>query len=160
MRVTALPKSRPIPPFRRSATWVMETMVSQALSVQHAHHRTRHNPATGHASPMNTSRKALPFIHTDHCTGCGWCVGVCPPHVLSLQVQGTAAWGPKKAQLHGAADCTGCALCAVRCPFDSIRMVRNPATDAAVLPDAGRPPAAFEPGATDAPVLPPRQDAP
>ncbi|MBY0411824.1 MAG: 4Fe-4S binding protein [Burkholderiaceae bacterium] len=91
---------------------------------------------------MNTSRKALAFIHTDRCTGCGWCVAVCPPHVLSLQVQGTAAWGPKRAQLHGAADCTGCALCAVRCPFDAIRMVRSSAIDA-----------------TDAAVLPQRQDA-
>ncbi len=69
--------------------------------------------------------KALPTIDPARCTGCGWCVAVCPPHVLSLQVQGTAVWGAKRCQLHDAAACTGCALCAVRCPFDAIRMVRG-----------------------------------
>lgn len=34
---------------------------------------------------------ALPVIDPARCTGCGWCVAVCPPHVLSLQVQATAA---------------------------------------------------------------------
>ncbi len=63
----------------------------------------------------------LPEIDTDRCTGCGWCVAACPPHVLSLQVQ---AWR-KSATLHDAAGCTGCALCAVRCPFGVIRMRRT-----------------------------------
>jgi len=31
------------------------------------------------------------------------------------------------------ARCTGCALCAVRCPFDAIRMVRSSAAPAALL---------------------------
>ena len=30
----------------------------------------------------------------------------------------------KSAVLHGAADCTGCSLCAVRCPFAAISMRR------------------------------------
>lgn len=81
---------------------------------------------------MNIPRKALPAIDIARCTGCGWCVAVCPPHVLSLQVQGAVAWGPKRAQLHDAVACTGCAACAVRCPFDAIRMVRRPATNAAL----------------------------
>ena len=67
---------------------------------------------------------ALPVIDPARRTGCGWCVAVCPPHVLSLQVQGAVPWGPKRAQLHDAIACTGCALCAVRCPFDAIRMLR------------------------------------
>ena len=71
-----------------------------------------------------TPRKALPTIDPQRCTGCGWCIAVCPPHVLSLQVQGTGPWGPKCSTLHDAPGCTGCALCAVRCPFDAIRMVR------------------------------------
>lgn len=74
---------------------------------------------------MTAPRKALPAIDPQRCTGCGWCVGVCPPHVLSLQVQGPGRFGPKRSVLHDAPGCTGCALCALRCPFDAIRMVRN-----------------------------------
>ena len=77
----------------------------------------------------STTRKALPAIDPQRCTGCGWCIAVCPPHVLSLQVQGTEPWGPKCSTLHDAPGCTGCALCAVRCPFDAIRMVRVAATE-------------------------------
>ena len=73
---------------------------------------------------MPTPRKALPAIDPQRCTGCGWCVAVCAPHVLSLQVLGDRAWGPKRSVLHDAVACTGCALCAVRCPFDAIAMVR------------------------------------
>lgn len=69
--------------------------------------------------------KALPVVDPAHCTGCGWCVGVCPPHVLSLQTPDGAPWGRKRSVLHDAAGCTGCALCFVRCPFDAIRMVRT-----------------------------------
>ncbi|WP_426305765.1 ATP-binding protein [Acidovorax facilis] len=74
---------------------------------------------------MNAPRKALPAIDLSRCTGCGWCVAVCAPHVLSLHVQGTSNWGPKRSELHDAGACTGCALCAVRCPVEAIRMVRT-----------------------------------
>ena len=74
---------------------------------------------------MHTARKALPAIDPGRCTGCGWCVAVCAPHVLSLQVQGADRFGPKRSMLDDAAGCTGCALCAVRCPFGAIRMVRS-----------------------------------
>lgn len=70
---------------------------------------------------MATDRKALPVIDATRCTGCGWCVGVCAPHVLSLEA--APGW-QKKSTLHDAAGCTGCALCAVKCPFDAIAMVR------------------------------------
>ena len=66
-------------------------------------------------------RPALPAIDPARCTGCGWCVAACPPHVLSLQ----AERGRKSATLHDAPACTGCALCAVRCPFSAIRMART-----------------------------------
>ena len=75
--------------------------------------------------------KALPAIDPGRCTGCGWCVGVCPPKVLSLQVkppdglQDGRTWGRKCSVLHDAPACTGCALCVLRCPFDAIRMVRT-----------------------------------
>jgi len=70
---------------------------------------------------MDAPRKALPEIHPERCTGCGWCVAVCAPHVLSLQTQE----GIKRSVLHGPEDCTGCALCAVRCPFQAIDMRRT-----------------------------------
>jgi len=79
---------------------------------------------------MPSLRKALPAINLARCTGCGWCVAVCPPHVLSLQQQGPQPWAPKRSALHDAPGCTGCALCAVRCPFDAIRMVRVTASQA------------------------------
>lgn len=77
---------------------------------------------------MPPGPKALPAIDPGRCTGCGWCVGVCPPKVLSLQVepQDGQPWGRKSAVLHDAPACTGCALCVLRCPFDAIRMVRTP----------------------------------
>ncbi len=70
---------------------------------------------------MASERKALPLINPERCTGCGWCVAVCPPHVLSLQV--VPGW-QKKSALHDETGCTGCALCAVKCPFDAIAMQR------------------------------------
>ena len=70
---------------------------------------------------MKARGLALPRIDPARCTGCGWCVAVCPPHVLSLHPQGRV----KISALDDADGCTGCALCAVRCPFDAITMVRR-----------------------------------
>ncbi|RYF80984.1 MAG: hypothetical protein EOO29_12075, partial [Comamonadaceae bacterium] len=39
------------------------------------------------AHAAHTSRPGWqPAIDAAKCTGCGWCVGACPPHVLSLSV--------------------------------------------------------------------------
>ncbi|GHC76067.1 hypothetical protein GCM10007320_14940 [Pseudorhodoferax aquiterrae] len=76
---------------------------------------------------MPAPPKALPAIAPQRCTGCGRCVGACPPHVLSLQVPGGQPGGRKNAVLHDSAGCTGCALCFVVCPFDAIRMERTAA---------------------------------
>ncbi len=70
---------------------------------------------------MASERKALPVINTTRCTGCGWCVAVCPPHVLSLAVEN----GKKFSRLHDETGCTGCAKCAVKCPFDVISMQKT-----------------------------------
>jgi len=62
-----------------------------------------------------------------------------PPSVLFTSPPTTAAldqrccvrwaamlsWSPGSWLYPAAAACTGCALCAVRCPFDAIRMVRT-----------------------------------
>ncbi len=66
-------------------------------------------------------RIPLPVIDRDRCTGCGRCIAVCGPHVLSFE---TVRW-KKSALLHDAAACTGCSLCAARCPFDAITMERQ-----------------------------------
>ena len=73
---------------------------------------------------MAAPRKALAVSDPQRCTGCGWCIGVAPPPVLSLQTQPPTGFGPKRSTLHDAPGCTGCALCAVRCPFDAIQMVK------------------------------------
>jgi len=78
---------------------------------------------------MATPARALPLIDPDRCTGCGRCVGACPPHVLWLAVDDPRGWGPKHAVLHDAPGCTGCARCQVVCPFDAITMVRQGALD-------------------------------
>lgn len=63
----------------------------------------------------------LPKVDTVRCTGCGWCVAACPPHVLSLQTDGLR----KQAVLHDLQGCTGCRKCERKCPFGVIAMVRK-----------------------------------
>lgn len=67
----------------------------------------------------------LPHINTPRCTGCGWCVAACPPHVLSLHTEG---WR-KHAVLDDAPGCTGCSKCERRCPFGVITMIKTKKPD-------------------------------
>ena len=76
----------------------------------------------------------LPLIDTRRCTGCGWCVAACPPHVLSLQAKG---WR-KRSVLDDEAACTGCSKCERQCPFGAITMVRGElGLQTGALPDVG-----------------------
>jgi len=70
-------------------------------------------------APAGSGRAArLPAIDPTRCTGCGWCVAACAPHVLSLEV---VRW--KKVSVLGEPHgCTGCSLCAATCPFHAITM--------------------------------------
>ena len=63
----------------------------------------------------------LPQIDTLRCTGCGWCVAGCPPHVMSFQRDG---WR-KHVVLHDLYGCTGCSKCERKCPFGVITMNRT-----------------------------------
>lgn len=87
--------------------------------------------STGAHNPARRTAPALPHIDTARCTGCGWCVAVCAPHVLALHRTDRR----KASVLHEPAGCTGCARCAVRCPFGVIEMRRRPA-DGAAAPTA------------------------
>ncbi len=80
------------------------------------------SPATLHRRPAGEPRPGWrPEIDSARCTGCGWCVGACGPHVLSLEV---VRWR-KTSTLHDAERCTGCSDCAVACPFHVIHMRRS-----------------------------------
>jgi ferredoxin len=79
-------------------------------------------PESPPVSPPRRPTRLLPVIDPARCTGCGRCVAVCAPHVLCLERQG---W-EKTALLHDAKGCTGCRLCALRCPFGAIEMRAAP----------------------------------
>jgi ferredoxin len=78
----------------------------------------------GKAGLVPRPTHARPVIDPDHCTGCGWCLPVCAPNVLSLVIRDHRGQGSKQSELVRAEDCTGCAHCAVRCPHGAIRMVQ------------------------------------
>lgn len=66
-------------------------------------------------------RRLMPVVDTQRCTGCGWCVGSCHLHLLSLETE----HGVKRSVLHNSQACTGCRRCEVRCPFGAIVMQRR-----------------------------------
>lgn len=83
------------------------------------------SPAVPHPLAVRSRPGWQPAVDADRCTGCGWCVAACEPHVLALE---TAAWR-KRSVLQDATHCTGCSECAVRCPFHAITMVRASPAD-------------------------------
>ncbi len=75
------------------------------------------HPVTEATTATGTARR-LPQVDPLRCTGCGRCVAICGPHLLSLEV----VHFRKRSVLQGDEACTGCAQCAVVCPFNAIRM--------------------------------------
>lgn len=56
----------------------------------------------------------LPMLDETKCTGCGWCVDVCPTECLAMR--GRLPWLPRPL------DCVSCTLCALVCPAEAISM--------------------------------------
>lgn len=81
------------------------------------------------ATPTSSTGRSRPgwrpAIDPERCTGCGWCVASCEPHVLALEA---IEWR-KRSVLQDALRCTGCSDCAVTCPFHAITMVRASRTE-------------------------------
>jgi formate hydrogenlyase subunit 6/NADH:ubiquinone oxidoreductase subunit I len=56
----------------------------------------------------------LPVLDATLCTGCSWCVAVCPTECLAM--------GPHLPWLPRPLDCVSCELCALVCPANALRM--------------------------------------
>jgi formate hydrogenlyase subunit 6/NADH:ubiquinone oxidoreductase subunit I len=56
----------------------------------------------------------VPVVAETLCTGCGWCVDVCPTECLAL--------GPHLPWLARPLDCVSCGLCVLICPADALVM--------------------------------------
>lgn len=63
-----------------------------------------------------------PDVNPVQCTGCEFCVSVCPFECLELNGNGTM-WGT--AELVKPKDCVGCALCESVCAKGAITMVKG-----------------------------------
>ena len=63
---------------------------------------------------MNPAVHELPLLDETRCNGCGDCVWVCPARCLEMA--GLLPW------LARPGDCVSCALCALVCPVDAIRL--------------------------------------
>jgi NAD-dependent dihydropyrimidine dehydrogenase PreA subunit len=67
-----------------------------------------------------TLHRLLAVLTPERCTGCGRCIAACAPQLFHFE---THSWR-KRVVLERLADCTGCSLCAQRCPTGALRMQR------------------------------------
>jgi formate hydrogenlyase subunit 6/NADH:ubiquinone oxidoreductase subunit I len=56
----------------------------------------------------------LPVLAETLCTGCGWCVEVCPTECLAMGRN--LPWLPRPL------DCVSCSLCVLICPVNAMHM--------------------------------------
>jgi 2-oxoglutarate ferredoxin oxidoreductase subunit delta len=64
-------------------------------------------------------------IDTDRCKGCELCIGICPKHVLELDLSVVNVLGHHPVRLLDGEACTSCALCARICP-DAVFTIYRP----------------------------------
>jgi 2-oxoglutarate ferredoxin oxidoreductase subunit delta len=64
-------------------------------------------------------------IDTDRCKGCELCIGICPKHVLQLDLSVVNVLGHHPVRLLDGEACTSCALCARMCP-DAVFTIYRP----------------------------------
>ena len=64
-------------------------------------------------------------IDTDRCKGCELCIGICPKHVLELDLSVVNVLGHHPVRLLDDEACTSCALCARICP-DAVFTIYRP----------------------------------
>lgn len=75
--------------------------------------------------------KGKVIIDTDRCKGCGLCTKVCPPKILSLDLDRFNAKGYHPVMVTAPEKCTGCGVCSIICPdvvFTVYRFIEQPAT--------------------------------
>lgn len=56
----------------------------------------------------------IPVVDETRCTGCGWCVDVCPTECLESGAP--MPWMPRPL------DCISCSLCELICPDEALTM--------------------------------------
>lgn len=66
------------------------------------------------------------IVADERCKGCGLCVDVCPPRVLTLDERFVNVMGHHVVRLTDAEACTSCAKCARVCPDAVLTIYARP----------------------------------
>jgi hydrogenase-4 component H len=61
--------------------------------------------------------RGLPTVNASRCIGCGGCLSVCPPNLITVEDN-----GPLARFTWNLARCTSCARCADACPEEAVSM--------------------------------------